>query len=63
MTTLKQCAEKLLRGFPPSYRDMAIKAVENGKAFCPSCVSAGHMNCGYFDECQAFIEPNGCRAR
>lgn len=49
--------EKLLAQFPPEYRERAIRAVEKGKAFCPSCYFAGHLNCGYFDECGSFIEP------
>lgn len=57
--TLTKSAEKLLRPFPPEYRALAIAAVANGKAFCPSCYWAGMMNCGYFDECGAFIEPTG----
>jgi len=58
-SALTAAAEKLLRSFPPNYRETAIAAVQKGRAFCPSCVSVGMMNCGYFDECAAFIEPTG----
>lgn len=56
---LAPCAEKLLASFPAAYRDLALAAVAKGKAFCPSCHWAGHMNCGYFDECAAFVMPDG----
>jgi hypothetical protein len=56
-------AENLLRQFPPDYRGKALGAVAEHKAFCPSCHFAGHMNCGYFDKCGAFIEPTGDVAR
>lgn len=60
---LKPCAEKLLTSFPQSYRELAEAAIAKGKAFCPSCAFAGHMNCGNFDECEAYIEPNGTAAK
>lgn len=56
---LSKAAERLLRPFPPEYRERALAAVAKGKAFCPPCHFAGHMNCGYFDECGAFITPTG----
>jgi hypothetical protein len=49
--------EERVRHWPPEYRAKAIAALREGKAFCPSCHWAGHMNCGYFDECDAFVEP------
>lgn len=63
MNDLTHRAERLLRGFPPEYREIAVRAVSHGKAFCPSCHSAGMSNCGYFDECGAFIEPSGHTAQ
>lgn len=59
MATLTEAAMKLLKPFPPHYVNLAMRAVEHGKAFCPSCHMAGHMNCAHFDECCAFIEPTG----
>ena len=57
MTALSAQDEDRLRGFPADYRDRAIRAVERGYAFCPSCHFAGHSNCAHFDQCDAFIEP------
>lgn len=58
---LTEVDEQKLRGFPVQCRDRAIKALEAGKAFCPSCNWAGHSNCAHFDECGAFIECDGER--
>lgn len=55
-------AEKLLASYTPEYRRKAVAAVEEGKAFCPACCLAGHSNCGSFDECGAFIMPDGSAA-
>lgn len=60
---LSDAAERLLASWPEEYRNIAIKAVSMGKAFCPSCHFAGMSNCGYFDECGAFIEPSGHTAQ
>jgi len=56
---LTDAAKALLQGFPAEYYDRAVAAVAEGYAFCPSCVWAGMSNCGYFDECAAFIDRDG----
>lgn len=62
MAELTKRDEDRLRGFPAHYRDLAIKAIESGRAFCPSCNFAGHSNCAHFNECDAFIEPQPLNA-
>jgi len=57
MSELSTAQEELLKPFPPHYREVAVSALKSGKAFCPSCYWAGMSNCGYFDECGAFLEP------
>ena len=52
-------SEKLLASFPPEYRERALQAMEEGKAFCPSCAWSGMMNCAHFDSCGGGISPNG----
>lgn len=59
MNLLTAEAEKRLKSFPPEYLDKAIEAVKLGKAFCPSCHWAIMTNCGYFDECAAYVMPDG----
>lgn len=59
MPTLSPAAEKLLSSFPPEYRDRALSAIAEGKAFCPACAWAGMMNCAHFDTCGGGIDPNG----
>lgn len=59
MNRLTPAAEKLLAGYLPAYREVALSAVREGKAFCPACHSTGYSNCGYFDECDAFVMRDG----
>lgn len=60
---LKKDALALLNNYPPDYIEKAQAAIDKGKAFCPVCHSAGMANCGYFDECNEFVMPNGSRAK
>lgn len=60
---LTEAAESLLRSYPARFRDVALSAVAEGKAFCPACHFAGQMNCAHFDECEAFIMPDGDAAK
>lgn len=59
MKKLSEEAMKLLSSFDKEYVKIAQNAINNDKAFCPSCHWAGMSNCAHFDECEAFIMPDG----
>lgn len=63
MKKISEEAMALLKYFGKDSIEKAQIAINNNKAFCPTCHLSGMSNCGYFDECYAFIMPNGERSK
>lgn len=55
MTNLTPAQEKRLAHCSPGMKAHAEEAIAKGKAFCPACYP--YANCGYFDECDAWVGP------